>query len=553
MGSSLTSAQNAWLALDRTKRLALVVLVVAIAGTISLWTYLGSQVPYEVAFGNVKAADAAPIVAKLKDLQIPYELNTAPDGTTTIRVPSYLADEARVQIAGAGLLQGNSVGYEIFNQPSFGISDFIQKVDYQRALEGELARSITQVDSVDSARVHLAIPQPSLFVSQQQDPSAAVIIGLKSGKTMDRAQANAIVNLVAGAVAGMKPSGVVLLDTQGHLLHSTDTTASAADPGSVGDQYATQRAMETDLQNRLQDMLDRVVGPGKSTAQVTLNLDWTSGDVTSETYLPNGTQPAIQSDQEVHDVSPAGASGAGGVPGVTSNVPVYQSATTPTTPTPGATGTPSPGATPTSAVPTPTVASGTATSEHVESNKTYQVSRTVEKTQKSPGVVTRLSVAIVVDSGSVSNGETAQLTQMVEAAVGYDAKRGDSVSVVAVPMKADATTPAANPADLQTAQKMEYVRLAALAAGPLLAILVLAFLLLRRRPKPTPRIASVEALPTPGVSFLPALADPARLPLAMDDRRAYIREQVNQLAEKHPSVVAAVLQAWMNEERENRS
>jgi flagellar M-ring protein FliF len=253
--------RDRWEQLDPRRRLALVVILVGVVGSLGLWMFLSSQVPYQVAFQNLRADDEAAVVDKLKEFQIPYEI----DDGGTIRVPASLVNEARVRVAGAGVLKGSAVGFEIFNQPAFGISDFVQQVNYQRALEGELERSIEQIDGIQSARVHLAIPQPSVFLRQQRDPSAAVIIGLKPGRTIDKAQEQAIVNLVVGAVEGMKPSQVVLLDTRGQLLHKEGDSGGIGTL-DVGDQYATQRAMEQDLASRLQNLLDRVVGPGRGRA-----------------------------------------------------------------------------------------------------------------------------------------------------------------------------------------------------------------------------------------------------------------------------------------------
>ncbi|MGH2461099.1 MAG: flagellar basal-body MS-ring/collar protein FliF, partial [Chloroflexota bacterium] len=427
-----------------------------------------------------------------------------------------------------GVLTGGTVGYEIFNQPSFGLSDFIQQVDYQRALEGEIARSIDQIDVVDSARVHLAIPQPSVFVSQQKDPSAAVIVALKPGQELTKAQAQAIVNLVVGAVSGMKPSQVVLLDTQGQLLHKEGTT-NGLDPASATDQYDTQLAMEQNLETRLQDMLDRVLGPGHSTAQVSLDLDWSTSEATSETYNPNAQPTQVANSQDVVDSQGAGAT-AGGVPGVTSNVPTYQQ-----NPTPGPAG------------------SGTT---HTESSRTYDVSRTVQKTTSAPGTVTRISVAVAVDSSLANPAMVTSLTTMIQSAVGYDAKRGDVVTVVPVALKpVAADNSAATSAGAQKQQQtLALARMGALAVGPVLAILVLGLLLLRRR-DPSKARPRVRTLPVPAVAgpATTAVTVPTETPRVQDAHRAFLRDQLGSIAEKDPALVASLLQAWVKEDKGART
>lgn len=521
-GSTLLNrARDAWEQLPPTRRLALVIILFGVIGTVGLWGFLSSQVPYEAAFHGLKEQDAAAVVDKLRELQIPYQL----DADGTIRVPSSMVEEARIRVAGAGLLQGGEVGYEIFNQPSFGLSDFVQQVNYQRALEGELARSISQIDSVASARVHLAIPQPSVFVSQQRDPSAAVMIGLKPGRTIDKSQAQAIVNLVVGAVEGMKPSGVVLLDTNGRLLHKPDD-ATGDDPSAVSDQYAAQHTIEQDLQSRIQALLDRVVGPGHSSAQVSIELDWSRTEATSEIYNPNNQQSLVRTSQDVRDVQTS-AGMVGGVPGVTSNVPTYQQAT------------PSPQGT---------------SSEHTEASRTYELSRTVEKTQRTPGAVKRLSVAVAVDSNVADAATIDKLTTMVQGAVGFDAQRGDVVSVVPVPLKELPGTPSAVPATSfrQQWQTLELARTVALVVGPLLAILVLGLLLLRRR---SPRVVGpIRTMPVPAVAA-PAsapISEPAPPASPQDLRRAFVRDQIASIADRDPALVAAILHAWVSEDKRGR-
>ncbi|HLH72409.1 MAG TPA: flagellar basal-body MS-ring/collar protein FliF, partial [Chloroflexota bacterium] len=370
----LERIRDQWQRLPTNRRIGLLVIVVGIIGTVVLWGVMSSQVTYAVAFSDLQPADASAVASKLGELQIPYQLEDGTGGTTTIRVPASLVSEARVQVAGAGILKGSGVGYEIFNQPSFGLSDFIQQVDYQRALEGELARSISQIDGIDSARVHLAIPQPSVFLAQQRDPSAAVVISLKPGYQIDRAHAQAIVDLVVGAVQGMKASQVVLLDTSGNLLHQTQDS-TGGNLGALDDHFAVQQSLERNLTSQLQDMLDRVVGPGHSTVQVNVQLDWTSGDTTTDIYSPNGQQPQLTSDQELKEYLPPGS---GSVGGVATSLPTYQSITTTAALTS-----------------TNTSANGI---QREQSNRTFQLSHTIQKTQLAPGTISRVSVAIAVDS-----------------------------------------------------------------------------------------------------------------------------------------------------------
>lgn len=523
MGETLRRIRDAWNSLEPTKRYALGIITVGIIGSVALWAFLSSQVTYETAFQGLKPQDASAVVNKLKELQIPYQLNN--DGS--ISVPSSLVNEARVEVAGAGVLTGGNVGFEIFNQPSFGLSNFIQQVDYQRALEGELARSIEQINGISSARVHLALPQPSVFVSQQQSPSAAVVVALKPGQTLDRSQAQAIVSLVVGAVVGMKPAQVALLDTQGQLLDG-GTGTTAGDPATVSDHYETQLAMEQSMQSRVQDLLDRILGPGHSSVQVNVQLDWSSGQSTTQTYNPTNQPPIIQASQDITDVQSL-TSSVGGIPGVASNVPTYQQAQ-----------------------PTPSQGSG---SQKTQAIRNYDVSSTVQKTNQVPGTLQRLTVAVAVDSSVTNPAMVSNLTKMVQAAVGYDATRGDNVSVVAVPLKQVRTTSLPQPAGVSSrqVQTLAMIRSAALIAGPVLAVLILGLLLLRRRT--AQNAPTIQTMGVPLVAGPPPPLEAAitNVQAIEGPRRSAIREEITSIAEKDPALVASILQAWVKEDKGTES
>src|SRR3954464_12822502 len=208
-------ARGMWLSLSRNQRLTLGIL--AITAAVVLIGFVTSSRPseYQVAFSNLKDEDAATVVSKLKESKIPYEIS----GPGTIKVPSAQVEEVKMMIAASGAVKGGAgTGMEIFAQPHFGLTEFAEKINYQRALEGELARSIGRLDAVDSARVHLTLPEQSLFVSQKKDPTAAAIIQLKSGRKLDEAQIQGIVQLIASSVEGLKPEAITIMDATGNVL-----------------------------------------------------------------------------------------------------------------------------------------------------------------------------------------------------------------------------------------------------------------------------------------------------------------------------------------------
>src|SRR5712691_1054840 len=240
--------------LSRAQRIGLGTVAVALVALVVIVSTVGHGSDSAVAFSGLSNDDEAAVVLKLKDAKIPYELI---DGGT-IRVPSGMVQDAKLATAGMGLSgkPATGSGFELFNQPSFGQTEFTQKVNYQRALENELARSIDQMDAVETARVHLVMPQQTLFTTQQKDTTASVMLKLKPGRHLDSAQSRSISNLIAGSVEGLKPQNLTIVDINGNTLTPDDSASSSM--GLTSKQLETQRGYEATTENNLQAMLDRV-------------------------------------------------------------------------------------------------------------------------------------------------------------------------------------------------------------------------------------------------------------------------------------------------------
>src|SRR5438128_2594705 len=251
-----------WRGLSSIQRIGLGVVAAALVGLVIVVSTVGHGADSAIAFSGLSTDDEAAVVIKLKDAKIPYELV---DGGT-IRVPSGQVQDARLATAGMGLSgkPAAGAGFELFNQPSFGQTEFTQKVNYQRALETELARSINQMAAVESATVHVVMPQATLFASQQQPTTASVMLKLKAGQRLDVAQARSISNMMAGSVEGLKPENLTIVDINGNQLSSNDGSDVT---GLNSKQLATQLGYEGTAQRILQAMLDRVLGPGKASVQ----------------------------------------------------------------------------------------------------------------------------------------------------------------------------------------------------------------------------------------------------------------------------------------------
>ena len=368
--------------------------VVSIVALVMLVTW-ANKPSFGILFSNLEATDASKIIDKLKQQSVPYEIS---DGGKAILVPKDKVYELRLQMAGQGLPQSSVVGYEIFDKPSFGMTDFTQKVNYKRALEGELEKTILQLDEIDGASVHIVMPEKALFESEQKETTASVFLKLKDGAHLTPGEIRGVQRLVAASVEGLDPNNVTIVDSRGNLLSRKSDGVDAL----TSSQYDLQGKVESYLANKAQTMLDAVLGPGNAIVRVSAGLDFSQVEKTTEQYDPNSV---ILSEQTMQDRS--------SVPGDTST------------------------------------SNGSLRTNSVTN---YDVGKTVEKIVGDMGGVKKLSVAVLVNgkytqidkSGQTtvsytprSSQEISQLTDIVKKAVGFDVNRGDEVSVVNIPFEND--------------------------------------------------------------------------------------------------------------------
>jgi flagellar M-ring protein FliF len=395
--------------LSRQARFAL-----SLAATLSLagLLYLGivDRTVWVPLFTGLATEDAASIVEELKKTKIVFKLQA---GGTTVMVPEEHVHETRLSLASRGLPKGGGVGFEIFDTQKFGISDFAQQVNYRRALQGELERTISQLDSVRSARVHIALPKSQLFVGQKQPASAAVTLRLHPGRSLSRSAVKAVVHLVSSAVTGLGPEDVTVVDTSG-VVHWAGTEGSSGATGLV-DQ---RQQLEESLERRLREILEAALGPGRSVVKVTAQVAMTQTEQMDEEYDPEKT--AVRSESSLEEQDEKKSTTAAGIPGVRGNLP----------------GGPSPST------------GGSRGGNHVKRlTRNFEVNKTIRKRVIPAGELERLSVAVLVDSQSTSLAPTkgpagktapprvtlAALEEVVKKAVGYAPKRGDLVTLQSVP------------------------------------------------------------------------------------------------------------------------
>jgi flagellar M-ring protein FliF len=403
-----------------------VVLLVGVAAAVAITVAFVSwaRTPdYKVLFSNVTDRDGGAIISALQQINVPYRMS---EGGGAILVPSDRVYESRLRLAQQGLPRGGSIGFELLENQRIGTSQFVEQVNFQRALEGELARTVQALGSVQGARVHLAIPRPSVFVRDQQKPSASVMVSLFPGRTLDPAQLAGITHLVASSVPELAPSAVTIVDQAGNLLTS-GPGGRDANAGLDAGQLKYVLAVEQNFVRRIEAILIPIVGQGNVRAQVTAELDFSTVEQTAESYKPNPSpEQAIRSQQTVETLgdNPRDASG---VPGALSNQPPGAATAPLNAPAKGAAkGAPE------------APASG---NSHREATTNYELDKTITHTRSEVGAVRRLSAAVVVNhrrevkEGKSENtplpeAEIAQLTNLVRQAMGFNEKRGDTVNLV---------------------------------------------------------------------------------------------------------------------------
>ncbi len=400
---------------------------VALGVAVVLW----SQTPtYGVLYGNLSNKDAAQVVQALQKDDISYRIDP---NTGAVMVPAEKVHAARLQLAGQGLPKGTAAGFELFGKnDSFGTSRFVENVRYQQSLEADLARSVMTLDSVESARVHVAIPRNPTFLRNHEKASASVLVKLYPGHTLDPGQVSAIVHLVASSVPNLQAGRVTVVDQRGRLLTPSDPNGTMA---ITSNQFQYTQRVEHSYVRRIENLLTPILGPGKVRAQVVADLDFTSTEQTRETYDPD--QPALRSEQTMDETN-TGTAGAMGVPGALSNMPPGAGAAPARVTSPAK----APGAKSTPPGPTRTVRRAT---------RNYELDHTISHTHLPSGNVRRLSVAVLIDNqvSTDHNGKTvrkpldpkelARITALVKDAIGFDPRRGDTVNVMSAAFQSPPT------------------------------------------------------------------------------------------------------------------
>lgn len=525
------SLKQVWVGLGLPGR----VLVALVGGgvlTALLWTTFSTNRPdMTTLFSQLNPSDAGTIVEELKSSKIPYRVA---DGGTRILVPSGVVHETRLRLATRGLPQGGGVGFEIFDRTTIGTTDFVQRLNYQRALQGELSRTIGQIKEVTAARVHLALPQPSVFTEQEKPATASVVLNLRPGGRLTPEQVRGIVHLVSSSVEGLNPDRVTVIDTSGKLIVRPAENGLSQ---TSSKQFEMQEGVEADLERRIRTMLEEILGPNKATVRVAAQMDFTSVERTEERFDPRGV---IKSEQRTTETQNSSTTAPVAVAaGAASNVPSETAAQS---------------------------TSGQNTAKTIKEAETvqYDVGKVFERKVFSPWELKRISVAVMVDGSSkvVADGkggerkeyvprkseEIEKIKVVVKNAVGFNASRGDEVEVVEFPF--DTSAMEKERTLMEEGERKAFWYSLATQAGTAIGVLLILFFVLR----PLIRALKGRRLPALDVPRTFSISQPSTTALGEGPPQVQaldivqndpLRQGLVELATKQPAVVAQLVRAWM--------
>ncbi|MDI6874905.1 MAG: flagellar basal-body MS-ring/collar protein FliF [Actinomycetota bacterium] len=483
----------------------LLVAVILILGLVMAARW-ASRPRYRVLFSGLEGEEVSKVLAKLDEQKVDYRVEGS-----AILVPQDQVDKLRLELSMEGVPSGGKVGYEVFDSTGFGASEFSQKVNYQRALEGELSRTISSLEQVEAADVHIVLPEEGIFTSGDRKASASVLVKLKPGQKLSSGQVEGVRNLVAGAVMGLSPEDVAVVDEAGNTLTGGESSMAQA-----ATQLEALQAYRSYFESSLQEVVDRVVGRGKGIVKAHVSVDFSQSVTQEESYRPSTEGGLPKSQQTFEEVYNNGVGTATGVPGTGSNIPDYQSLTQ------GSSG---------------------AAYQKRETKTEYENNREVTEKTSPPGKITGVSLAVLVDQG-VDHATVTALEEALSAAAGIDPGRGDVIAVQQVPF--DTAQQEEARAALAKAEGgrrlMEWARL----GGLVLLVALFAFFLLRRLKRVKKRLAELPMLDVTASQALEEAVEKAR-PMLTGTTKSPVLASIEMFANQRPDEVAKVLRAMLKE------
>lgn len=513
------------------KILGVVVIAVVIGGLLSLTTAT-KEGSYKVLFSGLNQEDAGEVIAKLKEQRIPYKLS---ENGAAIMVPATQVYEVRLSLAGEGLPRGGGVGFEIFNQTGFGQTDFVQRLNYQRALQGELARTIRNFQQVIEARVHIATPKESVFIEDEKPPTASISVKLRGREKLSQHEIQSIVNLVASAVPGLSADNITLVDTSGRLLYRKQADG---DGMLTGNQLEYQIKIEDSLRQKVETMLEEVVGVNRARARVTAEIDFNKVEKTEESFDPEAQ--VVRSEQMLTENDPNSGAVSQGIPGVKGELATFAEE--------GGEGS----------------VGGRYNRNNVTRN--YEISKQTRHILDKGGAVKRLSIAVMVDGSyekSVDKDgkaslkylprtpeEMKNLEKLVRNAIGYNEERGDQVELASLPF-ALSSVPEPEPDSMEKYRSiMEWLAMPLVYL--LVAVMVLLFVI-----KPFFKILAAKQTEPRHTGSIPRAGEHAAASagagaeeedFSLAPRGLTDQERIYRLAKSDPDRAADLVRRWLREE-----
>lgn len=503
--------------------------LVALLYLLYTWSQTTSYVPL---YSGLDTADSGRIVDQLRSRGVLFEIDRS---GSSIRVPESDVEELRLDFAAQGLPEGSGVGFELFDGNGFTLTDFAQRLNFQRGLQGELQRTIESFPAVERARVHIVMPERSLFVREQLPATASIVLGFAPGRSLAANEVQGVAHLVAGSVEGLEKSGITIINSSGAILFDGSELESDGTFGISSTQFALQRAFEQAIERDVQQDLDRALGPSKSVVSVRATLNFDRTETETETFLPaDGDQLARSRTTTSETFTSSGTQPTSIIPGAVANVP-------------GANAN----------LPQPDTATTESSSDYgrTESTENFELSSTRTLFFDAPGDVLRLSVSLLLDE-SITVEQASALADSVSAAVGLDTDRGDTIVVNRLPFDTSAIDEAlvAFETEASNAQLFSYIRI-----GLPVAVLLVAFIFFRLLMRSVSRRSYMvtdlpggmqAALATAGGSPQMVAQATARVlpPPPPEEIKSDMELQVEKLAITHPETVTEVVQAWLRED-----
>lgn len=511
-----------WGNLDRRAKIIIGIGVFSVFLALTFLILWSGNTEYQTLFSKLEPTDADAIVKRLEETNIPYRLE---DNGQTIKVSADIVHKTRLQMAGEGLPSRGVVGFEIFDQSNFGTTDFERKVNYYRAISGELSRSIQAMDNVDYARVQITAPKESIFVEEEQPAEASVLLSLAPGYKIKASQVRAISNLVASSVQGLNTDKVTIVDTSGNLLTGMLEQESTLESQLTMNQFEIERQFADGLKQDLRMMLSRILGPDNYTVQVKAKLNFDKREIESKEYSPViGDEGIARSVQEQNESYQGTASGAEGVPGTTSNIPQYQNVED---------------------------SESNTNYESSDSITNYEINEKIERHVYAPGEVERISVAVVVND-SLNVAEMDKIEEVVQTAIGYNNNRGDMVTVTNLAfdrsLEEEIARAQAVAAEAEKSKRYTYAGL----IGFIFIILLVLFMVLRRSGQP---VSEEEVVPGKAIDYVVDEDLEAQEEMAATEglteeekKRQELRKAVAKTVSEQPEEVAQLLKSWLMED-----